>query len=125
LCLNDIDKKEKKNDYWRKTSFERGLLNDCNKDSDIRVDGVLIVPVWDDGGNGRGWYTDAKCSSCSSVKTWSEPVLSSSSSVTNGEFPSLVCLSWVLWKIVFVCLSELITTICGGVWFEERRNWSL
>ncbi len=103
------------------------MLNDCNKVSDILVDDVLVVPVWDDDDDdgGRGWYTEAKCSSCSSVKTWSEPVLSSSSSVAWDEYSSLSLLRWV-WENFFVCLSEPIRTMgVGGVSFGWRKNWLL
>ncbi len=103
------------------------MLNEYNIDSDIRVDDVLVVPVWDDDDSaGRGWYTDAKCSSCSSVRTWSELVLSSSSSsVICDEEPSLDFLWWVLENMFFVCWSESITKIGGGGCCEVRRNWSL
>lgn len=51
LCLNKIDKEGDSKNYWRRTSLERGLLNDCNKASDMRV-----IPVGADDGvdGGRG-----------------------------------------------------------------------
>jgi hypothetical protein len=86
----------------------------------------LCIPVSDDNSDEKGWYKEAKWSSCSSDKACSDPVVSSLSSVACDIWDEkLGNLSRVVLTKLFVSSAEFLIRIGCGACFEQRINWSL